>query len=97
MDHFASSFPLGPALVRRWSDLKAVVHYSRGHAIHCGASLQIGPGQGFKEDRLRKCSAEDTAYAPLAHKSRQTGLRLKDAVCGRFGVGLLFMQDAENE
>ena len=73
------------------------MHYSGHDAIRNRASPQIGPGQGFKEDRLRKCSAEDTAYAPLAHKSRQTGLRLKDAVCGRFGVGLLFMQDAENE
>ena len=58
--------------------------------IRFRASPQIGQGQGFKEDKLRKCSAEGYSYTPEEGKSRLKRSVLRRACCrygGRIKVG----------
>lgn len=43
---------------------------SRQDAIQYRASPQIGPGEGFREDKQRSYPAENTGYASLPDKSR---------------------------
>jgi hypothetical protein len=68
---FASSFPLGSALVRLRSDLSGAMHDSRHGGVRSRLSLQIGPGQGFEEDKLCKCSVDGHLYTFKEGKSRR--------------------------
>ena len=63
----------GTALIRSGG----AIHYSRRDVILYRASPQIGPGQGFKENKQRTHCAENTGYASLGHKSRKIGCRSK--------------------
>jgi len=53
-------------------------------AIRFRASPQIDQGQGSKEEKLRKCSAEGYSYTPKEGKSRLKRQVLRRA-CWRYG------------
>jgi len=74
---------LGTALIRSgWA-----VNNSRRNAIRNRASPQIGPGQGFREEKQRTCCAEKTEYTSLPQKSRRIVFRLKVPVIQASDVG----------